>query len=58
VITYRKKRWLGHVANKGEVHTEFWYRKPYGNTTLGKPRRKIEGNTKMDLKGIVCEDMD
>jgi hypothetical protein len=35
-----------------------WYWKPEGNTTLGKPRRKIEDNTKMNLRAIVCEDMD
>jgi len=58
VITYRKKTWLGHVANKGEVHIGFWYRKSEGNTTLGRRRRRTEDNIKMDLKGIVCEDMD
>jgi hypothetical protein len=58
VITYKKKRWFGHVANKGGVHTGFWYRKPKGNTTLGKLMRKMEDNIKMDLKGIVCEYMD
>jgi len=58
VITYRKKKLLGHVANKGEVHIGFWYRKPEGNTTLGRPGRRMEDNIKMDLKGIVCEDMD
>ena len=46
------------MASKGEVHIGFWYRKPEGNTTLGRPGRRMEDNIKMDLKGIVCEDMD
>jgi len=46
------------VAKKKEVHTGFWYRKPEGKTTLGRTRHRIEDNFKMDLKGIVCEDMD
>jgi hypothetical protein len=45
------------VENKGGVHTGFWYRKPKGNTTLGKLMRKMEDNIKMNLKGTVC-DMD
>ena len=46
------------MANKGEVHIGFWYRISEGNTTLGRSRRRMEDNIKMDLKGIVCEDMD
>ena len=45
------------MANKGEVHIGFWYRRSEGNTTLGSSRRRME-IIKMDLKGIVCEDMD
>jgi len=46
------------VANKGEVHIGFCYRKPEGNTPLARLRRRMEEHIKIDLKGIVCEDMD
>jgi len=47
-----------HVANKGELHIGFWYRRSEENTPLGRPRRRMEDNIEMDFKGIVCEDVD
>jgi hypothetical protein len=32
--------------------------KPERKRTLGKPRRKGEGNIKMDLQEVDCKDMD
>jgi hypothetical protein len=46
------------VANKGVAHIGFWYRKPEGFTLLGRARRRMEDNIKMDLKGFACEDID
>jgi len=46
------------VVNKGEVHIGFWFRRSEGNTPVGRARRRMEGNIKMDLKEIVCEDME
>ena len=46
------------MANKGEVHIGFWYGKSEGNTPVGRTSVRMEGNIKMDLKEILCEDMD
>ena len=54
VIKSRKMRWVGHVVCKGE--RKGLYRvlvgKPEGKRPLGRPRRKSEGNIKMDLQEV------
>ena len=52
----RRMRWTGHVAHMGE--TKEIYRvvveKPDGKRALGRPRRKWEGNIKLDLQEVRC----
>jgi len=47
---------VGHVARmgKGEVYREFWVWKLEGKRSLGRPRRSLEDNIKMDLEGVEC----
>ena len=49
-------RWAGHVARMCE--TRGVYRvlvgKPEGKRSLGRPRRRWEGNIKMDLQELGC----
>ena len=56
VIKSRRIRWVGHVAHIGE--RKGVYRvlvgKPVGKRPLG-PRRRWEGNFKMDLREVGCE---
>ena len=49
-------KWVGHVARmgKGEVYTEFWVWKLEEKGSLGRPRRSLEYNIKMDLQGVEC----
>jgi len=47
-------RWAGHVACMGEgrgVH-RFLVRKPEGKRPLGRLRRRLEDNIKMDLREV------
>jgi hypothetical protein len=54
VIKSRKLRWAGHAARMGERRVA--YRavvgKPEGRRTLGRPKRRWEGNIKMDLREV------
>jgi hypothetical protein len=44
-------RWAGHVAYGGEERcVQGLVGKPEGKRPLGRPRRKWEGNIKMDLQ--------
>ena len=53
-------RWAGHVAHMGGRRG--MYRvlvgKPEGKRPLGRPRRRWEGNIKMDLQEVGCGVMD
>ena len=54
VVKSRRKRWAGHVARIGEdrgVHRVLVV-KPEGKRPLGRPRRRWEGNIKMDLQEV------
>jgi len=52
-------RWAGHVAwGRVEVHTGFLVGKPKGKRPLGRPRRRWEDNTKMDLQEVGFGGMD
>jgi hypothetical protein len=53
VIKSSRVRWVWHMASMGtgEVRTVL-VRKPQRNRPLGRPRRRCEHNTKMDLKEV------
>jgi hypothetical protein len=54
VVKSRKMRWVGHVERMGEeigVHRVL-VGKPEGKMPLGRPRRRWEGNIKMDLQEV------
>jgi hypothetical protein len=55
-----KMRWVGHVARTGEEWRIYkvLVGKPEGKTPLGRPRRKLEDNIKMDIQEVGCGDMD
>jgi hypothetical protein len=55
MIKSRMIRWAGHAARIGRrgVHIWFWGKRP-----LGRPRRRLEDNTKMDLREIGWGGMD
>ena len=38
--------------------TEFWWGKPEGRRSLGRPRRRWEDNIKMDLREVGCHPRD
>jgi hypothetical protein len=52
--------WAGHVAGmvEGRGLYRFLVGKPEGKRPLGKPRRRWEDNTKMDLHEVGCGVMD
>ena len=53
-------RWAGHVTRMGEdrgVHRVL-VGKPEGKRPLGRPRRRLEDNIKMDLQEVGCGVMD
>jgi hypothetical protein len=54
VIKSRRMRWAGHVTRMGEKRDAYriLVRRPEGRRPLGRPRRRWEGNIKMDLKGV------
>jgi hypothetical protein len=60
VVKSRRMRWASHVARMGEergVHRVL-VGKPDGKSPLGRPRRRLEDNIKMDLQevGLGCGD--
>ena len=55
VVKSRRMRWAGHVARMGEdrvVHRVL-VGKPEGKRPLGRPRRRLEDNIKMDPQEVV-----
>ena len=54
VVKSRRMRWTGHVARMGEdrVVQRVLVGKPEGKRPLGRPRRRWEGNIKMDLQEV------
>ena len=60
VIKSRRMRWVGHVARMGERRGVYrvlvW--KPEGKRPLGRPRRRWQDNTKMDLQEVGCGSVD
>ena len=51
-------RWAGHVARMGERRGLYWVLlgKLEGKRPLERPRRRWEGNIKMDLQKLGCMD--
>jgi hypothetical protein len=48
-------RWAGHVARMGRREAcRVLVGKPEGKRPLGRPRRRWEGNIRMDLKEVGC----
>ena len=54
VIKSKRLRWAGHVARMEESRSPFKIltSTPAGKRPLGRPRRRWEGNIRMDLKEI------
>jgi hypothetical protein len=54
VVKSRRMRWVGHVARMGEGRGVYsvLVGKPEGKRPLGRPRRRWEGNIKMDLQEV------
>jgi len=53
-VKSRRMRWAGHVARMGEgrgMHRVL-VGKPEGKRPLGRPRRRLEDNIKMDLQEV------
>jgi hypothetical protein len=60
MIKSRRMRWAGHVSLMGEKRNVYriLMGKPEGKRPLGRPRRRWEGNIRMDLREIGCGGMD
>ena len=60
VIKLRRMRSAGHVARMEDRRGVYrvLVGKPEGNRPLGRPRRRWEDNTKMDLQEVGCGCMD
>jgi len=60
IVRVIKSRWAGHVARMGEGRGVYrvLVGKPEGKRPLGRPRRRWEGNIKMDLQEVGCGGMD
>jgi len=60
LIKSRRMRWAGHAARTAE--RRIVYRvlvgKPKGKRLLGRPRRRLEENIKLDLQEVRCGGMD
>jgi hypothetical protein len=55
MIKSRRMRWTGHVARMGEkknAYNRILVGKPEGRRPLGRPRRRLVDNIKMDLREI------
>ena len=60
VIISRRIKWAGHVARMGEKKGVYraLVGKPEGKRPLGRPSRRYEDNSKMDLQEVGCGCMD
>ena len=56
VIKWRRMRWAGHVERMGERRGVYrvLVGKPEGKRPLGRPRRRLEDNIKMELQEVGC----
>jgi hypothetical protein len=53
-------RWAGHVARRGKKRNAYrlLVGKPEGKRPLGRPRRRLVDNIRMDLGEVGCGDVD
>jgi hypothetical protein len=60
VIKSRRMRWAGHVARMDEYREvySFFVGKPEVKRPLGRPRRRLVDNIRMDLQEVGCGYMD
>jgi hypothetical protein len=60
VIKARRMRWAGHVARMGDVRGAYniLVGRPEGMRPLERPRRRWEGNIKIDFREIRFGDVD
>ena len=56
-IKSSRLRWAGHVARMEQSRNAYrvLVRKPEEKSPLGRPRRRWQGNIKMDLREVVCD---
>jgi len=56
VIKSRRMRWARHVARMGEERGVYrvLLGKPEGRRPLGRPRRRLVDNIRMDLQKVGC----
>jgi hypothetical protein len=52
MIKSRRLRWAGHIVRMEEGRSALNVNAPAGKRLLGRPRRRWEGNIKLDLKEI------
>ncbi|KAJ4439816.1 hypothetical protein ANN_07944 [Periplaneta americana] len=59
-IKCKRLRWAGHVARMGESRNRYrmLVRRPEGERSLWRPRRRWEDNIKMDLREVGYNDRD
>jgi hypothetical protein len=59
MIKSRRMRWAGHVARMREMRNadRILVGKPEGKKPLGRPRRRLVDNIKIDLREIGCDGM-
>jgi hypothetical protein len=59
-IKSRRMRWAGHVARMRENRMEYrlLVGKPEGKRPLGRPRRRLVDNIRMDLGEVEWDDVD
>jgi hypothetical protein len=60
IIKSRRLRWAGHVARMGEKRNAYrlLVGKPEGKRPLGRPRRRLVDNIRMDLGEVGWSDVD
>jgi len=60
VIKSRRTRWAGHVVRMGEERGVYrvLVGKPDGKRPLGRPRRRLVNNIRMDLQEVECGHVD
>jgi hypothetical protein len=60
IIKWRRMRWAEYVARMGEKRSSYrlLVGKPEGKRSLGRPRRKLVDNIRMDLGDVGWGDVD
>jgi hypothetical protein len=60
MIELRRMKWVGYVARIGEKWNAYWLLlgKPEWKRQLGRPRRSMVDNIRMDHGEVGCSDVD